>query len=130
MLVKQKQKMRRDFFLGKYRKDLALGRSLMYSLRMTNDELLALPNGTFTNFGVFLGVEYRVDTNGDKWPVATFRNLDRGTSKIPFNDKILDMGRTMDNLEVITDERWEWMKQQREEMVKRYLDNLPRNAAL
>jgi hypothetical protein len=40
------------------------------------------------------------------------------------------MGRTMDNLEVITEERWEWMKQQREEMVKRYLDNLPRNAAL
>ena len=122
--------MRSDFFFGKCKRKLATSPLPMYSLRMTNDELLALPIGTFTNFGVFLGVEYRVDTNGEKWPVATFRNLERGTSKIPFNDKILDMGRTMDNLEVITEERWEWMKQQREEMVKRYLDNLPRNAAL
>jgi hypothetical protein len=130
MLVKQKQKMRRDFFLGNYRKDLALGRSLMYSLRMTNDELLALPNGTFTNFGVFLGVEYRVDTYGNKWPVATFRNLEHGTSKIPFNACLIGGVRTFDSLEIITEERWEWMKQDRENMVKRYLDNLPRNAAL
>ena len=122
--------MRSDFFFGKCKRKLATSPLPMYSLRMTNDELLALPIGTFTNFGVFLGVEYRVDTNGDKWPVATFRNLDRGTSKIPFNDKILDMGRTMDNLEVITEERWEWMKQDRENMVKRYLDSLSRNAAL
>jgi hypothetical protein len=130
MLVKQKQKMRRTFFFGKYRKDLVLGRSLMYSLRMTNDELLALPIGTFTNFGVFLGVEYRVDTNGEKWPVATFRNLDRGTSKIPFNACLIEGVRTFDSLEIITEERWEWMKQDRENMVKRYLDSLPRNAAL
>jgi hypothetical protein len=102
----------------------------MYSLRMTNDELLALPIGTFTNFGVFLGVEYRVDTNGEKWPVATFRNLDRGTSKIPFNACLIEGVRTFDSLEIITEERWEWMKQDRENMVKRYLDSLPRNAAL
>lgn len=122
--------MRSVFSCEKCRKDLALGRSLMYSLRMTNDELLALPIGTFTNFGVFLGVECRVDTNGVKWPVATFRNLEHGTSKIPFSACLVGDVRTLDSLEIITEERWERMKQQREEMVKHYLDSLPRNAAL
>ena len=122
--------MRSDFFFGKCKRKLAKSLPPLYSLRMTNDELLALPIGTFTNFGVFLGVEYRVDTNGDKWPVATFRNLDRGTSKIPLNDCFIDGVRTFNSLEIITEERWEWMKQDRENMVKRYLDSLPRNAAL
>jgi hypothetical protein len=102
----------------------------MYSLRMTNDELLALPIGTFTNFGVFLGVEYRVDNANTQWPVATFRNLEHGTSKIPFNGRLIGGIRTFDSLEIITEERWEWMKQDRENMVKRYLDSLPHNAAL
>jgi hypothetical protein len=122
--------MRSLFFCGKYRKDLAPSRFPLYSLRMTNDELLALPIGTFTNFGVFRGVEYRVDTNGNKWPVATFRNLEHGTSKIPFNACLIGGVRTFDSLEIITEERWEWMKQQREEMVKRYLDTLPHGAAV
>ena len=120
--------MRSVFLVETSKRKLAPSRSLMYSLRMTNDELLALPIGTFTNFGVFLGVEYRVDTNGNKWPVATFRNLQHGTSKIPFHDRVLDMGRTLDNCEVITSERWEWMKEQHAAMVGRYLDSLPRNA--
>ena len=122
--------MRSVFSCEKYRKDLAPSRFPMYSLRMTNDELLALPIGTFTNFGVFLGVEYRMDANGVKWPVATFRNLERGTSKIPFNACLIDGIRTLDSLQIITEERWEWMKQDRENMVKRYLDSLSRNAAL
>ena len=122
--------MRSDFFFGKCKRKLATSPLLMYSLRMTNDELLDLPIGTFTNFGVFVGVEYRVDTNGEKWPVATFRNLEHGTSKIPFNGCLIDGIRTLNSLEIITEERWEWMKQDRENMVKRYLDSLSRNAAL
>jgi len=94
-----KQKMRRDFFFGKCKRKLATSPLPMYSLRMTNDELLALPIGTFTNFGILI-------SKGED--TVSFRNKHgNGTTRLSLEDKQVGGKRTLDSLEVITAQQWD-----------------------
>ena len=71
----------------------------MYSLRMTNDELLALPIGTFTNFGILI-------SKGED--TVSFRNKHgNGTTRLSLEDKQVGGKRTLDSLEVITAQQWD-----------------------
>ena len=93
------QKMRRDFFFGKCKRKLATSPLPMYSLRMTNDELLALPIGTFTNFGILI-------SKGED--TVSFRNKHgNGTTRLSLEDKQVGGKRTLDSLEVITAQQWD-----------------------
>jgi hypothetical protein len=105
--------MRRNSFREKYEKELALGRSPMYSLRMTNDEILAMPIGTITNFGTFKGVV----KNEHGHNRATFKNIHRGTDEIPFAAILFGGKRILDDLRIITDKEWEDMELQYRETV-------------
>ena len=94
-----KQKMRRDFFVGKCKRKLATSPLPMYSLRMTNDELLALPIGTFTNFGILISKSENT---------VSFRNKHgNGTTRLSLEDKQVGGKRTLDSLEVITAQQWD-----------------------
>ena len=106
--------MRRNSFSGKCKRKLALGRSPRYSLRMTNDEILAMPIGTITNFGTFKGVVNKYGNNR-----ATFKNIFKGTDEIPFQAVLFGGKRILDDLRIITDEEWEDMEIRHQEMVVR-----------
>jgi hypothetical protein len=66
---------------------------------MTTQQILNLPLGTYTNFGILIG------KSEDK---VSFRNkYNNGTTRLSLEDKLIGGKRTLDSLEVITAQQWD-----------------------